>query len=91
MCDSTVVIQQFSRHILYSRGGSRIFEKGGPSQAYKHKKGVGVQEGGGGPTLGPMLKNLQCGPKRGGGGVRTPWTLSPPPLGSAHLWHGSVV
>ena len=31
-----------------SRGGSKIFEKGGP---------------GGGPTLGPMLKNLQPVPK----------------------------
>ena len=32
---------------------------------------------GGGPIVGPMLKNLHSGPKRG---VRTP----PPPPGSAH-------
>ena len=39
------------------------------------KKGGGAGEG---PILGPMLKSLHRGPKRG---VRTPWT--PPPPGSA--------
>ena len=34
---------------------------------------------GGGPTLGPMLKSLHRGPKRG---IRTP--PPPPPTGSAH-------
>ena len=61
--------------LLYGlyRGGSRIFEKGVHlSNNRKNKKGGP----GGGPTLGPMLKSLHCGPRGGGGG---PDPLDPPP------------
>ena len=105
------------------RGGSRIFERGGPSQArtqdflkggLRHSQApppldivrvtssalqkiekhphswtftsppplghcpcdvIHIPRGGGGPTLGPMLKSLHCGPK-GGGGSGPP---GPPP------------
>ena len=53
------------------RGGSRIFEKGGSIIGQQAKK----RGPGGGPSLGPMLKSLQRGPKRG---VRTPAPLDPP-------------
>ena len=49
------------------RGGSRIFERGGVQIRSTSKKG-GPD---GGQILGPMLKSLHRGTKRGGG-VRTP-------------------
>ena len=58
-----------------TRGGSRIFERGGSRLGLQAKKG-GAD---GGPILGPMLKSLHRGTK---GGVQTPWT---PPPGSAHV------
>ena len=51
-----------------NRGGSRIFERG------VHPRSPSKKEGGGGSrrgsNLGPMLKSLHSGPKRG---VRTAW------------------
>ena len=69
------------------RGGSSIFYKGGGGilglQAVKGRGG-GVQEGG--PTLIPMLKSLQRGPKRRGPDPRTP-----PPPRSAHACRCSLL
>ena len=45
------------------RGGSRIFLKGGSVLGLEAKERGGGQ---GGPTLGPILKSLQRGPKGGG-------------------------
>ena len=53
-------------------GADPGFLKGGSILGLQAKKGGP----GGGPILGPMLKSLHSGPKRG---VRTLWT-PPPPL-----------
>ena len=58
---------------------------GGVHLRFPSKRGGGP---GGDPTLGPLLKSLHPGPKKGG--VRTPWT---PPPGSAHAnaYNGAIL
>ena len=64
--------------IMYYRGGSRIFERGGGSilGLQAKKKGGGVQEG---SNFGTNVKKPTSWPKRRGG----PDPLDPPPPGSA--------
>ena len=66
-----------------SRGGSRIFEKGGAIfRVYKQEKGGSRR----GPILGPVLISLHRGPKKGGYGPP-----GPPPPGSAHEFSNSYL
>ena len=63
-----------SAQIVYVRSSSDpgFFKRGVHLRCTSKKRGPG-----GGPILGPMLKSLHHGPKKGGGGGPDRWTLIP--------------